>query len=244
VTESAWRIALPVAEREVYRAAGYGRSGSPGERPVVVIVDATRNFTGDRREPVLDSIRRLPQSCGEAAWDSLPAIARLRDAAHAADVPVVFTRGPLRKTAWSLGGWARTTDADAWSEQDVAGESFVDTIQPAPDDVVIEKLRPSAFFGTPLASMLVDAGKDSVVLCGGTTSGCVRASAIDAFSFGFRVSVVEEATFDRSDTSHRVNLFEIDQKYGDVIGVDQAVEWLVQAAPAVTVGDATTGKSE
>lgn len=219
-----WRSALPEHERAIYAAAGYGQRTEMGRRPALVSVDATRNFTGDRREPIAESIQRYPRSCGEQAWDGIAAIARLLEAARGRGVPVVFTRGPVHKTAWSLGGWARTTGP--LPEHDADGEGFVDEIEPRSGDVVLEKLMPSAFFGTPLASMLVNAGRDSVVLCGGTASGCVRATAIDAFSYGFRVYVVEEATFDRSETSRSVNFYEIDQKYGSVIGVEGAVELL------------------
>ena len=217
-----WREVLPSAERSIYAAAGYGRPARALTRPALLIVDATLNFTGDRREPILESIRRFPHSCGEPAWDSLEAIARLRDAAHAAGAPVVYTHGPRRKTRWTLGGWARTTDSPL-PEQDAGGEAFAPAIEPAADDLVLEKLRPSAFFGTPLASLLLDAGRASVLICGGTASGCVRATAVDAFSYGFDVAVVEEASFDRSATSRAVSFYEIDQKYGSVIGVEDAV---------------------
>lgn len=217
-----WRVVLPPAERSIYAAAGYGRPASEPVRPALLIVDATLNFTGDRREPILESIRRFPHSCGERAWDSLDAIARLRDAAHRAGAPVVYTHGPRRKTRWALGGWARTTDSPL-PESDADGEAFVPAIEPGADDVVLEKLRPSAFFGTPLASLLLDAGRASVLVCGGSASGCVRATAVDAFSYGFDVAVVEDATFDRSPTSRAVSFYEIDQKYGTVIGVEDAV---------------------
>lgn len=228
----AWRTVLPPDERDVYAAAGYGGDAEPGRRPALVVVDATLNFTGDRREPIRESLRRYPNSCGEQGWDSVEAIARLLGAAHGAGLPVVFTHGPVRKTGWSLGGWARTSGAAELPEDDAHGESFAAPIQPREDDIVLEKLRPSAFFGTPLSSLLVDAGRDTVVLCGGTASGCVRASAIDAFSHGFRLCVVEEATFDRSATSRAVNLYEIDQKYGNVIGVESAIELLGVAGAA------------
>jgi nicotinamidase-related amidase len=230
VTELSWRTVIPAAEREIYAAAGYGKDAGAGRRPALLVVDATLNFTGDRREPILDSIRRYPNSCGERAWDSVDAIARLVAAARDGDAPIVYTHGPVRKTAWSLGGWARTTTAAQLPEDDAAGESFPTEIEPCASDIVLEKLRPSAFFGTPLASLLVDAGCDSVVLCGGTASGCVRASAVDAFSYGFGVCVVEEATFDRSETSRAVSLYEIDQKYGHVIGVADAVDILAGVA--------------
>jgi nicotinamidase-related amidase len=221
-----WRAVLPPEERSIYEAAGYGRATPPTGRPAVVIVDATLNFTGDRREPILDSIRRYPHSSGEAAWDCLEPIARLRDRAHAADLPVIYTRGPQRKTRLTMGGWARTTGWEALPEDDARGEPFAPAIAPGDDDMVLEKLKPSAFFGTPLASLLFDAGCTAVLLGGGTASGCVRATAVDAFSHGFDVAVVEEATFDRSPTSRAVSFYEIDQKYGSVIGVDGAVEML------------------
>jgi maleamate amidohydrolase len=221
-----WRTVLPAHEREIYAAAGYGRSARIGARPALLVVDATLNFTGDRREPILDSIARYPHSCGERAWDSVAAIAQLLGAAREGDAPVIYTHGPVRKTGWSLGGWARTSASATLPEDDAHGESFPAEIQPWQEDIVLEKLRPSAFFGTPLASLLVDGGCDTVVLCGGSTSGCVRASAVDAFSYGFDVCVVEEATFDRSETSHAVSLYEIDQKYGNVIGVAEASEVL------------------
>jgi nicotinamidase-related amidase len=217
-----WHAVLPSDERSIYAAAGYGRPAPELIRPVLLIVDATVNFTGDRREPILESIRRFPHSCGEPAWDSLDAIARLHAAARRTGAPVVYTHGPRRKTRWTLGGWSRTTDSPL-PEHDAAGEAFVPAIEPGTDDLVLEKLRPSAFFGTPLASLLHDGGRASILLCGGTASGCVRATAVDAFSYGFDVAVVEEATFDRSPTSRAVSFYEIDQKYGSVIGVEDAV---------------------
>jgi nicotinamidase-related amidase len=241
-TEQPWQSAIPEHECAIYAAAGYGRRVVAGRRPALIVVDATRNFTRDRPQPILESIQRYPNSCGEQAWGSVAAIARLLDAAHTAGVPVVFTHGPVNKTAWPLGGWARTSASAELPENDAEGESFVAEIQPRPDDMVVEKRMPSAFFGTSLTSLLVDVARDTVVLCGRTASGCVRASAIDAFSYGFRVLVVDEATFDRSNTSHLVNLYEIDQKYGNVIGTDDAVEVLGRVDPADDVDAPADGK--
>jgi maleamate amidohydrolase len=236
--ERSWRFVLPAHERQIYEAAGYGRATEPGGYAALIVIDATLNFTGDRREPVLDSIRRFPHSSGEDAWDSVEAIARLLEAARASGKPVVFTRGPLRKTPLTMGGWSRTTAAERLPEDDAHGESFLPAIQPRANEVVLEKLRPSAFFGTPLASLLFGAGCETVILCGGTTSGCVRASAVDAFSYGFR-------TFDRSGTSHAVSLYEIDQKYGTVVDVDQAVASLRRARrSAVATHDQRTSGDE
>jgi maleamate amidohydrolase len=92
--------------------------------------------------------------------------------------------------------------------------------------MVVEKVKPSAFFGTPLASHLISLGVDTVVVTGCTTSGCVRATVTDAFSYNFRVLLVEEGTFDRGEVSHKVNLFDLNQKYADVVRLGAAMEYL------------------
>jgi nicotinamidase-related amidase len=100
----------------------------------------------------------------------------------------------------------------------VAAESyrFVEEILPEAGEVLLPKKHPSAFFGTPLASYLIDAGADSLVVCGCTTSGCVRGSVVDGFAYNFRVTVPEECVYDRSATAHAVNLFDMAYKYADV----------------------------
>src|SRR5690606_29047310 len=99
-------------------------------------------------------------------------------------------------------------------------------ISPSSADIVIRKTKPSAFFGTPLVASLIDCHVDTVIIVGGTTSGCVRASVIDAFSYGFSVLVVEEAVFDRGSLSHCVNLFDMDQKYANVLTQADIFEYL------------------
>ena len=91
---------------------------------------------------------------------------------------------------------------------------------------MIYKQRASAFFGTPLISYLTKDSVDTLLVGGGTTSGCVRASVVDAFSYGFKVAVIEECTFDRGEASHKINLFDIHQKYGNVIHLDEALDYL------------------
>ena len=97
---------------------------------------------------------------------------------------------------------------------------------PQREDVVITKLRASAFFGTPLAAQLTQLGVRSLIVCGESTSGCVRASAVDAYSHGFHVTLVEECCFDRSPLSHKVNLFDLHHKYADVLHADEVIAHL------------------
>lgn len=222
-----WDDVLPAADRVVFAGGGYGQQAPLGRRPVLLIIDVTYNFTGDRPEPILESIRRYPASCGAVAWQCLPAIAGLAQAARERQVPVLYTRGPLRKTALTLGGWARTNSRQVpLPEGDDPGETIPAPVAPQAGDVVLEKLKPSAFFGTPLVATLTEMGADTLLVCGTSTSGCVRATVVDAFSYGYRVAVVEDGTFDRGILSHKASLFDMHQKYAGVISLAEALAYL------------------
>jgi maleamate amidohydrolase len=115
---------------------------------------------------------------------------------------------------------------------------IVAQVAPERGDEVVTKDKPSAFFGTELARLLRDRGVHDLLVVGGTTSGCVRASVVDAFSHGFSVGVVADCVFDRSETSHAVNLFDMDQKYADVLDLHQAIRVVQEslATPRPTRG--------
>jgi maleamate amidohydrolase len=213
-----WDDIIPEIDRQVYARAGYGRQGGFGQRPVVLVVDVTYDYTGDRAEPILQSIERFPNSCGEVGWTALPYIQMLVTSARAHGLQVIYTRATPRPHAFQTAGWAwkngsmRSPTAD--SRQ--IGNQIPSLIAPTDADLVIEKEKPSAFFGTPLLSYLLALRADSVIVAGATTSGCVRATVEDAFSYNLAVTVVEECTFDRGTVSHKVNLFDLDAKYADV----------------------------
>jgi nicotinamidase-related amidase len=111
---------------------------------------------------------------------------------------------------------------DSWDK----GNDIVEEIAPRAGDIIVRKQKPSAFFGTPLMSMLNEVHADSVLVAGTTTSGCVRASVIDAFSYNLKVSVVEECVFDRGQASHKINLFDMAMKYADVISLEETLEYV------------------
>jgi nicotinamidase-related amidase len=223
-----WDGLVPERELEVYRAAGYGRRGEWGRRPALLVVDVNYNFVGDRPEPVLESIRRWRNSCGEIGWAAIPRIAELLAAGRAAGVPVLFSTQGYRTDPLGAGSWgqknARVLSDD--EERQRLGAEIVKELAPRPDEVVIRKNKPSAFFGSPLASYLIALGVDTVIIAGTTTSGCVRATAVDAFSYNYRVVVVEDCVFDRSATSHALNLFDLDAKYADVVPRADVVSYL------------------
>ena len=109
---------------------------------------------------------------------------------------------------------------------DARGYEFVPDIAPGPADVVLPKKHPSAFFGTPLASYLINAQADTLVVTGCSTSGCVRGTVVDAFSYNFKTLVPHDAVYDRSRISHAVNLFDIASKYADVMPTEEALSTL------------------
>ena len=125
-------------------------------------------------------------------------------------------------TGTVLGGWTATAGAEDLDEH----HEIVAEIAPADGDVVLRKAKPSGFFGTPLTSVLVERGIDSLVVCGGTTSGCVRATVVDGFSLNYSIAVAHDATFDRIEASHWISLFDMDMKYADVTTTSDVVPLL------------------
>lgn len=225
---------IPENDRLIYRQAGYGGIAPLGRRPALVVIDVTYGFVGDRPEPILESIKRFPNSCGETGWREMTHIRRLLEAARKRSVPIFYTTGPTRDVEVRAGGWAEKTPQilRASPEQVRFQNRIPKEIAPKKGDTVIEKDKPSAFFGTALTSYLVRKGIDTVLLTGCTTSGCVRATCIDAFSYNYRVGVVRECVFDRAESSHQVNLFEMHAKYAQVVGLDEALTYLAELPPA------------
>ena len=223
-----WDDVVPERDRVVFAEAGYGKTGGFGQRPALIVVDVTYDFCGDKAEPILDSIQKFRNSCGEAAWEAMPHLQHVIAAARDKGVPVVYTHALPRPNAVHAGGWARK-NARVMEPTEISqriGNDIVAEIAPEPGDIVIQKDKPSAFFGTPLLSYLVALGCDSVIVTGVSTSGCVRGTVIDAFSNNFAVSVVEECCFDRLIVSHKINLFDMHGKYADVVSTDEAVRYL------------------
>jgi nicotinamidase-related amidase len=224
-----WDEALTAADREVLAVAGHGARQGLGERPAVLVVDVTYNFTGDRREPTVDAARRSRNACGETAWTAVDAMRTVLVSSRAARVPIFYMIGMPRQSAADVGRWggknsrAATEDASgAWDR----GNVVVEPIAPQPGDVVLRKAKPSAFFGTPLLSYLIELRVDTVIVMGGVTSGCIRATVVDAFSNNYKVGVVVEGTFDRYEASHKLNVFDMHAKYADVMSVAEVTAYL------------------
>jgi maleamate amidohydrolase len=195
-----------------------------GERPVLLMVDIYRNAFGDRRQPLLEAIETWPSSCGEAGWDALPRIRELLNVGRKLEIPVVHVTGLSELPSWREERLVDGRGADA--ELRARQFEIIEDVAPVDGEIVLRKAAPSAFWGTPLAGLLHQLQADSLVVTGETTSGCIRATVVDACSFRYKVTVVEECVFDRTEAAHAINLFDIAHKYADVIGLSAAIQRL------------------
>jgi nicotinamidase-related amidase len=228
-----WDHYLTERDRTVCAWSGLGRRQGLGARIALLIIDVTVNFCGDRREPLLDSIPRWRNSCGEAAWDAADRIAVLLDHARAVGIPVLYSAGlptddnPVLSGRWRDKNSRRDEDHDR-AHQD--GHDIIETVAPVHGEIVVRKTKPSVFYGTPLESYLIDLGIDTIITCGGSTSGCVRATVLDGFSRNYRMMVAADGCFDRFEASHALTLFDLDQKYADVMFIEEVCAALKSGA--------------
>lgn len=232
--ERIWDQFLTKRDKAVIQAAGYGKRAGYGSRPALIIVDVTYGFTGDRPEPILESIKRWSSSSGAESWNAIAVIKNVADAFRAKRLPVIYSHGQVRSDNWDNGSWSwknkRAVEAVARPELSFGFNDIVAEIAPQPRDLVVPKQKPSVFFGTNLASYLVLLGCDSIIVAGTTTSGCVRATVIDAFSNNFRSIVIEDACFDRAQVSHAVSLFDMNAKYADVVPSSDVLTYVASLA--------------
>ncbi len=236
MSEPIWNKFLTEQDKEVFSAAGYGTRQGFGKRPALLIIDVNWAFCGEKPEPILQSIQKWRNSCGAVAWEALPHIQALRDKAHDQGIPVIYTTGIRREDNWDAGSWAwknkrNGEDTSKIAVPNLEGNAIVDMIAPGPKDLVIYKQKPSGFFGTNMASYLTLLGCDSVIVTGTTTSGCVRATVLDAFSLNYRVTLAEEGCFDRSEASHAINLCDMHAKYADVVKTAEVLEFFETVDP-------------
>ena len=235
MSEPIWNKFLTERDKQVFAAAGYATRQGFGKRPAILVVDVNYNFCGDRPEPILESIKRWRNSCGAEAWDGVRAIRRLLGAARAKSLPVLYSTSSQREDNWDRGAWAwkssRTAERPKTAGTNLDGNTIVAEIAPQPQDIVIGKLKPSVFHGTPLQSFLILLEVDSLIVVGTTTSGCVRATVVDAFSNNHRVSLVEEGCFDRSQASHALSLCDMNAKYADIVKLEETLAFIDTLPP-------------
>ena len=210
-----WTGTIPDEDERRYEAAGFGRPGHIGARPALLIIDVQYRTVGTKRAPYWQAIEEYPTACGEAGWAAVDHIAPLLAIFRARGWPVLYPHVAPKNAATDAGRLAEKIPAIMGI--DARGYDFVQEVAPREGDVLLPKKHPSAFFGTPLASHLIDLRADTLIVTGCTTSGCVRSSVTDAFAYNFSVIVPEECVYDRAETTHRVNLWDMNAKYADVL---------------------------
>lgn len=192
-------------------AKAYGGSAGFGKSPALILIDFVEGYF----DPECDLYADVD--------DALASALRVREAAHAAGIPVVLTNVVYHPKAIDGGRFYEKAPPLRYFLEGSPMGAWPKGLEPAQDELVISKQYPSAFFGTSLASTLTSLGVDNVILTGLTTSGCVRASCVDAMSHGFITTVVREACGDRHDGPHEANLFDMQAKYADVVSEDAII---------------------
>jgi nicotinamidase-related amidase len=218
-----WDGIISADEQAAYRAAGFGRPSGMGRRPALLIIDVQYRTVGTQPLPFAASIKEFPTSCGEVGWRAVHAIEPLLALFRTRGWPVLYPHvAPKRATD----GGRLADKVPGIMGIPAQGYEFVAALAPRDGDILVPKKHPSAFFATALTSHLIDGGVDTLIVTGCTTSGCVRGSVVDAFSYNFRVTVPEECVYDRSRVSHAVNLFDMSEKYADVAPVSDVIAQL------------------
>ncbi len=203
--------------QSVYEERGFGKRQGMGVSPALIVVDFIHGFT--------DPDSPLHCDCDEA----LAATATLLEVFRGSGAPVVFTtvefdeagRDAARLFIAKTPAMEALTPGSHWTRIDAR-------VAPREGEPVVPKLFPSAFFGTPLPSLLAADGCDTVIVAGASTSGCVRATAVDALQHGYRVMVAPETVADRAAGAHEATLTDIDGKYGDVVALEEMLGLLAE----------------
>ncbi len=220
-----WKDVVPAEVQGLY--AQYHRPLGVGPAPALLCIDLyDLAYQGGPSDPV-ELFATYPSSCGRHAHSAIAPTLRLLAAARGARLPVFFSTRDCQP-----GGRPKGVEATRRrrSREDPSLYEIRAEFGPLDSETVIRKQRASAFFGTPLAAHLTQLGVRSVIILGQTTSGCVRASAVDAFSHGFKVALAEDCCFDRNPLSHKVNLFDLHHKYADVLRTRTIVDHLAVLA--------------
>ncbi len=220
---SLWNAYLSEDDLKLYALAGFGAPMGLGKRPALLVIDVQYRTSGTANVPILEAIKEYRTACGAYAWSAIPRIAELISAFRARSLPVIYPH-VAPKTEHDTGGLA--SKMPALLEVDAKGYDMVKEIAPQTGDLLLPKIHASAFSGTPLASYLVHLGVDSLVVTGCSTSGCVRATVVDASAMNYKVAVPHDAVYDRIQASHAMNLFDMASKYADVLATQALIERL------------------
>jgi maleamate amidohydrolase len=202
---------IPEKELEAYRKGGFGKRMGFGEKPCVIVIDMTYGFV-DPKNPLAE---------GGMGYEAAKNLKPLLEKARAHKVPIVYTTG-LNSIA---NGQPIGVSRKVVVHPKPGENEIVDLLRPESRDIVVPKGKASVFFGTTILSYLNRHNIDTLIITGATTSGCVRATVVEAASYDYYVIVPQECVADRAEVPHKVNLFDMDMKYADVIPTKDVIEY-------------------
>ncbi|MCM3321374.1 isochorismatase family protein [Cytobacillus kochii] len=222
-----WEDMLTEVDRMVIQKGGYGKKRGLGKKPALVIIDIQHNYVGANL-PIADQLETWPSGGGAKAWEAIEKIKKMKKLSDQLNIPTIYTRNVQKKTI-NFDSFAVKAERDNSKYIDGRPEAqIVSELEPESKDLVVDKSYASAFFGTPLISYLVKMGVDTLIIVGGSTSGCVRATAVDAVTHNFNVAVVEDCVYDRIELSHKAGLLDLWMKYCDVSPSEEIYDYLKQ----------------
>ena len=220
-TDHCWTDVVDPSELEIYQDFFKRDVRTVGDKPALLAIDLYEKVYAGGPLPVREVNRSHPGACGIHAYNAIEPTKRLFAAARAAGIPIVYTTANPNPRVSATNRQKNRSEAVSKS-----GTEIWKDFAPQPSDLIIRKERASGFFGTPLTAHLQQWGVRSLIVCGESTSGCVRASVVEGFSNGFHMTVVEECVYDRSVLSHKVSLFDMHHKYADVMHIEEVVSHL------------------
>ncbi|RTZ44401.1 isochorismatase family protein [Candidimonas sp. SYP-B2681] len=237
-----WEQYLSPADRAVIDRAKFGRRMGFGKKPAIIVIDVQRFMIGDADAPMA-----WPSNSGEAGHAAIPHIQEVLRVARAHDVPCFFAAFEIDASGKDMGVYRRKRDlleTENWCLAGSRGAELLPELEVNESDIIFVKKKPSGFHGTPLLGYLIEREIDTVIIVGGSTSNCIRATVFDASSYNYRTIVVREGVFDRIPISNAISLFDMDRQFADVVSSADVVDYLSAPSGCVTEQGALDVSSE
>lgn len=228
MTDKPWEQYLSDQDRQILAKGRFARRMGFGKRPAIIVVDAQKYMVG-----VPGQEAEWPSSGGQAGHDAMKQIVSLVNHGQSQQIPVFFTRFEIAPSGIDMGVYRLKRDllkTPYWCLAGEIGAELVDDLKPTHNDIEFIKKKPSCFHGTPLLGYLIDRSIDTLIIVGGSTSNCVRATVFDAASYNYRVIIPQEAVFDRFPISNAISLFDMDRQFADVVNIQEVFEYFTSLA--------------
>ncbi len=220
-----WMKTIPESEFQNYERSGHRKPLKMGVNPALIVIDVTVGFVGSKPQSLEEAQKEYSSACGDAFWKAAPRYQRLIELFREKEYPVIYTRADRFNQQYAGTATKAVRQIDP---NDARFNEIPAIVAPIDGEWVLDKTKASMFFNTSLNSHLIKNRIDTLVVCGGSTSGCLRASVVDACSHGYTTFVVEDCCFDRSYFAHCANLFDMDAKYATVLSLSELEEKLDQ----------------